>query len=188
MKTILVTGCAGFIGSHLCEFLVLNNFSVIGIDNFDNFYSKNVKLKNLESLQQSPNFQFIEADIRSSSSFSKIQGNIDVIIHLAAKAGVLPSIQAPQDYIDTNIIGTQNVLEFMKQKQIYKLLFASSSSVYGNAKTIPFIETQAVDEPISPYAFTKKACELMNYTYHHLYNFDIINLRFFYGVRSKTTA
>ncbi len=184
---ILVTGCAGFIGSHLCEKLLSKNNSIIGIDNFDNFYSKKIKEDNLKGFIDNPNFTFYEADIRIKNDINNIDNNIDCVIHIAAKAGVRPSIIDPQGYIDTNITGTQNILEFMKLSGIKKMVFASSSSVYGNNKETPFRENMDVSKPVSPYAFTKKACELLNYTYHHLYEIDIINLRFFtvFGPRQR---
>ena len=186
MSKILVTGCAGFIGSHVCELLLSKNFSVIGVDNFDPFYDKTIKIKNLSSFIDHKNFTFYEIDITKGLANIPKQP-IDAIIHLAAKAGVRPSIEDPAGYINTNIAGTEKILEFMKDNNIIKLVFASSSSVYGNNKKIPFSETDNVDNPISPYAFTKKAGELLNYNYHHLYNFDIINLRFFtvYGPRQR---
>ncbi|GAB2829518.1 Rossmann-fold NAD(P)-binding domain-containing protein [Ferruginibacter profundus] len=186
MLTILVTGCAGFIGSHVCEKLLQQGYRVIGIDNFDPFYDKAVKVKNLESFTGHEHFTFYPFDI--TVDMGKVpRQQIDAIIHLAAKAGVRPSIEDPAGYINTNIVGTEKILEFMKDNAITKLVFASSSSVYGNNKKTPFSETDSVDNPISPYAFTKKAGELLNYNYHHLYNFDIINLRFFtvYGPRQR---
>ena len=112
---------------------------------------------------------------------------VDTVIHLAAKAGVLPSLKDAESYIQTNITGTNHILELMKERGISKMLFASSSSVYGNNASIPFSEDDATNEPISPYAFTKRACELMNYSYHHLYKLDILNLRLFtvYGPRQR---
>lgn len=178
MDTILVTGCAGFIGSHLCALLLNKGYTVIGIDNFDPFYDRSVKESNLAKFKDHASFYFYELDI--CGGLEAIQDkNITAVIHLAAKAGVRPSIEDPAGYLHTNITGTQKVHEFMLAKKITKLLFASSSSVYGNNKKIPFAEDDNVDNPISPYAFTKKAGELMNYTLHHLYNIDIINLRFF---------
>lgn len=186
MSKILVTGCAGFIGSHLCELLLSKDFEVIGVDNFDPFYNKNIKLKNLEAFSKHKNFTFYDLDITKGLAAIPKQ-SIDAIIHLAARAGVRPSIEDPAGYIHTNIVGTEKMLAFMKDNAITKLVFASSSSVYGNNKKIPFSETDNVDNPISPYAFTKKAGELLNFNYHHLYNFDIINLRFFtvYGPRQR---
>ncbi len=178
MQTILVTGCAGFIGSHVCNLLLSKGYQVIGVDNFDPFYPRSVKESNLSKFKANPAFKFYEADITRPLDAVK-ENDISAVIHLAAKAGVRPSIEDPAGYLQTNIVGTQKVHEFMLAKGITKLVFASSSSVYGNNKKTPFHEDDPVDNPISPYAFTKKAGELMNYTFHHLYNIDIINLRFF---------
>ncbi len=186
-KRILVTGAAGFIGSHLCEHLIYQGYNVTGIDCFDDFYSRSLKEMNMAGFINNPAFEFIAGDAGEKSVLDKIRHKPEVVIHLAAKAGVQPSLVSPGAYIKTNILLTNNILEWMKEKGISKMLFASSSSVYGNNKTIPFKEDQKTDNPISPYAFTKKSCELMNYTYHKLYNFDIINLRFFtvYGERQR---
>jgi nucleoside-diphosphate-sugar epimerase len=175
---VTLTGAAGFIGSHTCKKLLDLGHEVVGIDNFDPFYAREVKEANLAPLLENPNFSFHEIDIRDSESLGKLEAS-DVLIHLAAKAGVLPSTKDPSGYVSTNIDGTLNLLEWMRANGMKKLLFASSSSVYGNNKKIPFEEDDDVSEPISPYAFTKRSCELMNYSYHHLYNFDILNLRFF---------
>ncbi|MBA2249351.1 MAG: GDP-mannose 4,6-dehydratase [Chitinophagaceae bacterium] len=182
---ILVTGCAGFIGSSLVDFLLLHDHKIIGIDNFDPFYPKEIKQKNLSNALKNPSFTFYQLNI--SNGLSVIAEKIDVVIHMAAKAGVRPSIENPLGYIETNIHGTQEVLNFMKERGIKKLVFASSSSVYGNNKKIPFSESDPVDNPISPYASTKKSAELLTYTYHHLYKIDVINLRFFtvYGPRQR---
>ena len=184
---VLITGSAGFIGSHVSEYFLSQGHEVVGIDNFDPFYSKERKNKNLAVSLKDKKFTFLELDITNAQAFSSLPSGIELVIHLAAKAGVRPSIQDPQAYTETNIKGTLNILEWMKQSQITKMVFASSSSVYGNNKKVPFAETDVVDFPISPYAFTKKACELLNHTYHHLYNFDIVNLRFFtvYGPRQR---
>lgn len=184
--TILVTGAAGFIGSHLCELLLLKGYRVVGVDNFDPFYNREIKEQNLAAFSGNPAFKFYELDICNGME-SIEEKDILAVIHLAAKAGVRPSIEDPEGYIRANITGTQKVHEFMQKKGIKKLIFASSSSVYGNNKKTPFSETDNVDNPISPYAFTKKAGELMNYTFHHLYGADIINLRFFtvYGPRQR---
>jgi UDP-glucuronate 4-epimerase len=186
-KNILVTGAAGFIGSHLCEQLLNDGWRVTGIDNFDPFYPREQKENNLRTFQDHPAFTFIEGDAGERTTLDKIKDTPDVVIHLAAKAGVQPSLAAPSAYINTNILLTNNILEWMREKDIRKMLFASSSSVYGNTQKIPFTEDQDTDFPFSPYAFTKRSCELMNYTYHTLYNFDILNLRFFtvYGERQR---
>ncbi len=189
MAKIIVTGCAGFIGSHLCEKLLVLGHSVVGIDNFDPFYARSVKEVNLNSFIGHPDFEFLEFDLADPGRLNREleHKQTDAIVHLAGKAGVRPSIEAPGDYTRANIVATQNILELMKNKGIKKLAFASSSSVYGNAEKIPFHETQDVSHPISPYAFTKKACELINYTYHALHGLDVINMRFFtvFGPRQR---
>ncbi|MBT8194945.1 MAG: NAD-dependent epimerase/dehydratase family protein [Bacteroidia bacterium] len=189
MKTkILVTGCAGFIGSHLCEKLLALNYEVIGIDNFDPFYGKAIKEQNLSEFINHTDFTFLELDLRDYDSLIKnLPKGIQLITHLAAKAGVRPSIENPRDYMQVNVAGTNNVLEAMLEKNIKKLFFASSSSIYGNQKEVPFKENKIDYQPISPYAFNKRSCELMNFTYHHLHQLDIINARFFtvYGPRQR---
>lgn len=184
---ILVTGCAGFIGSHLCEALLKDNHTIIGIDNFDNYYNKAIKEDNLSNFINNKQFNLYELDIREREDILNIKEDINFIIHIAAKAGVRPSIEDPAGYIKTNIVGTENILELMRIREIKKMIFASSSSVYGNHPETPFNEEMDVNSPISPYAFTKKACELLNHTYHHLYDIDIINLRFFtvFGPRQR---
>jgi UDP-glucuronate 4-epimerase len=187
--TILVTGAAGFIGSNLVEALLRIGINVIGIDNFDPFYDRKVKERNIKDAVSSHCYNFEEGDIRNSdfvdSCFKKYRP--DYIVHLAAKAGVRPSLARPQEYYDVNVMGTLNLLEKMKINHIQKMIFASSSSVYGNNSKVPFCETDYVDNPISPYAATKRAGELLCYTYYHLYKFDISCLRFFtvYGPRQR---
>lgn len=176
--SILITGVAGFIGSHLAERFLIEGYTVVGVDNFDPFYPRNVKEANLKQIPITGNFHFFELDISHPNALEIIDSPIDAVVHLAAKAGVLPSINHAGNYIQANIVGTQQVLEFMKKREIKKLAFASSSSVYGNNQT-PFSESDDVSKPISPYAFTKKSCELMNHAYHHLFGLDVINLRFF---------
>lgn len=178
MVTILVTGCAGFIGSHVCTLLLNKGFRVIGVDNFDPFYKRTLKEANLAAFKAHPAFSFYEIDITEGLD-AIAEKEINAVIHLAAKAGVRPSIEDPAGYIKVNIAGTQKVHEFMRVRAISKLVFASSSSVYGNNKKMPFSEEDNVDNPISPYAYSKKTGELMNYTVHHLYKMDVINLRFF---------
>jgi UDP-glucuronate 4-epimerase len=184
---ILITGAAGFIGSHLSEKLLGEGHVITAIDNFDPFYPRAIKLNNIEACLKSKNFRLHEGDITEISSVIG-EGNYkpDLVIHLAARAGVRPSIDNPSAYIATNVKGTFSVLEWMRKQGCRKMIFASSSSVYGN-NAIPFTEKDSVDAPISPYAFTKKSGELLNHTYHHLYGFSIINLRFFtvYGPRQR---
>ncbi len=186
-KSILITGVAGFLGSHLSEALLALGHAVTGIDNFDPFYPEEIKRRNLSSSLAHPNFRFHQLDIRNASDLDGLEGDFDLLIHIAAKAGVLPSVQNPSDYVSVNIAGTLHMLEFMRKRKISKYLFASSSSIYGNSKTTPFAEDSPVNEPISPYALTKRSGELMNYTYHHLYGLDVLNLRLFtlYGPRQR---
>lgn len=187
MKSVLVTGCAGFIGSTLCETLLTKGYKVVGIDNFDPFYPRSVKEKNLKVCLSNESFKFYEGDISDYATLSKINERVDAVLHMAAKVGVRPSLFHPHEYIQTNITGTQNILDWMKEKAVSKMVFASSSSVYGNETVAPFSESAMADHPISPYAATKKTGELLNYTYHSLYQFDIVNLRFFtvYGERQR---
>jgi UDP-glucuronate 4-epimerase len=187
MASYLITGCAGFIGSHLSERLLKEGHQVVGIDNFDPFYKKEIKVQNLKGLLSSTHFQFIEGDLKDSNVFDQIGIDIDIIVHLAAKAGVLPSLKDPIAYLNDNVIATQNLLNLCKERHIMKFVFASSSSIYGNNKSIPFTETDNVDQPISPYAASKKACELITHTAHHLYKLDVVNLRFFtvFGPRQR---
>jgi UDP-glucuronate 4-epimerase len=185
---IAITGVAGFIGSHLAEALLSRGDKVVGFDNFDDFYHRSIKESNLAGFIDNANFEMIEGDIRNTDDLDKVFANdIDFMVHLAAKAGVRPSIENPVLYQDVNINGTINLLEAMKKHNCKQLVFASSSSVYGNNKKVPFAEADPVDHPISPYAATKKACELIAHTYHHLYNMDITALRFFtvYGPRQR---
>lgn len=178
---ILLTGGAGFIGSHLTKRLLNLGFKVICIDNLNDYYDPQIKKANLSEFKGQENFSFYHNDIREKNAVSYIFQNhhIDLVIHLAAQAGVRPSIEDPQLYYDVNITGTLNLLECMKQHGCSKMLFGSSSSVYGNNKKVPFSEADPVDNPISPYAATKKSGELLCHTFHHLYGFDIFCLRFF---------
>jgi UDP-glucuronate 4-epimerase len=187
MEHILITGCAGFIGSHLCEELLAQGCHVTGMDNFDPFYPKAVKEQHLSALLDKKGFRFVEADIRDAEKLGSLQEPFSLVIHLASKAGVRPSIVHPAEYISVNIGGTNTLLEFMKTRGIRKMIFGSSSSIYGNNKKIPFSESDDVSRPISPYAATKRSAELLAYTYHHLYQIDMLCLRFFtvYGPRQR---
>ena len=178
---ILVTGAAGFIGSNVCRYFTGRGHHVAGLDNFDPFYPKKFKRLNLDQLKGNQGFRFYEGDIRDSKVLNPIfsENKTDVVIHLAAKAGVRPSIESIGEYYDVNINGTVCLLEIMKSHGVKKMLFASSSSVYGNNQKVPFSETDTVDNPISPYASTKKSGELLCHVYTHLYGFDITCLRFF---------
>ena len=189
MKTYFVTGGAGFIGSSLCERLLKEGNKVIAIDNFCDFYSPKVKEHNIKGLLENSNFKLYRNDIRDKEAIKKIfdENHIDVVVHLAAMAGVRPSIENPVLYQEVNCMGTQNILEEMKAHNINQLVMASSSSVYGNCKEVPFKEDMIVDFAISPYAATKKANEVMTHVYHQLFNMKVIMLRFFtvYGPKQR---
>lgn len=190
MKNILITGGAGFIGSNLIDSLLKDNLDIhiTCIDNFDSFYDPRIKRNNIKDHLKKANFRLIEADIRNLDQVkSKLSDNYDVIIHLAAKVGVIPSLQDPKLYTDVNVLGTQNLLEFARQIGCKKFIFASSSSVYGINPNIPWSENESVLLPISPYASTKISGELLGHVYSHLYNFQFIGLRFFtvYGPRQR---
>ena len=185
----LVTGGAGFIGSHLIERLVEQNHEIICLDNFNDYYNPEIKWRNIEKVKSKSNYRLIKADILDYEVLEEVfeKQRFDFVIHLAARAGVRPSIQQPLLYEAVNVRGTNNLLELCKIYGIDKFIFASSSSVYGANKKIPFSEKDSVDNPISPYAATKKAGELICYTYSHLYNISITCLRFFtvYGPRQR---
>jgi UDP-glucuronate 4-epimerase len=188
MTRILVTGGAGFIGSHVCEALLWRGDEVIALDNFDDFYPAEVKRRNIAAAAASPRFQLIEGDIRDPEAVQEAIGaGMDAVIHLAAKAGVRPSIEQPLLYQDVNVRGTLVLLEACRENPKCRFIFGSSSSVYGNNPKVPFSEADRVDDPISPYAATKKAGELLCHTYHHLYGLPVTCLRFFtvYGPRQR---
>ncbi len=192
-KTIVLTGAAGFIGSNLAEALLKEGHAIIGIDNFSSVYSREKKQNNLEKIRkkaQTPEqFVFVEVDIRDGANLQKIFAgkNVAAVIHLAALAGVQPSILDPKAYTEVNVLGTLNLLETALKNKIHHFIFASSSSVYGGNQKLPFSETDPVDHPISPYAATKRAGELIARTYHHLHGQSIACLRFFtvYGPRQR---
>jgi UDP-glucuronate 4-epimerase len=189
MRTVLVTGAAGFIGSHVVDALLAKGDKVIGVDCFNDYYDPQVKEKNISQHKDNPNFVLYRDDIVDMKAmrivFSKHK--IDKICHLAARAGVRPSIQEPLLYNEVNITGTLNLLELAREFNVKYFVSASSSSVYGKNKKVPFSETDNVDNPVSPYAATKKAGELLCYTYSHLYNINVTCLRFFtvYGPRGR---
>ena len=189
---ILLTGCAGFIGSHTLDRLLADGHHVIGVDNFDPFYDRSLKTANIQAHADHPDFELLEADLADSETYQKLNflvGNdpIDAIIHLAAKAGVRPSIEDPVGYQRANVIATQNLLEFAKDNEIKQFVFASSSSVYGVNPNVPWREDDHVLQPISPYASTKVSCELMGHVYSKLYGIRFLGLRFFtvYGPRQR---
>lgn len=187
MSLILVTGVGGFIGSHLADRLLADGYDVVGLDNFDNFYDPAIKRRNLRNALNNKRFRLIEGDIRDAETLQRAGEGSDVVVHLAARAGVRPSIRDPLLYEDVNIRGTINILDMCRKKGIPRLLFGSSSSVYGVSSKVPFSEDDPVGCPISPYAASKRAAELMSFTYHHLYGLSITCLRFFtvYGPRQR---
>jgi UDP-glucuronate 4-epimerase len=188
MPHAMVTGAAGFIGSHVCEALLAGGWRVTGLDSFDEFYSPRVKRRNVLECEASNKFSVVEGDIRDRQVVeAALENGVDAIIHLAARAGVRPSIEQPLLYQDVNVGGTCVLLEAARRHRIRRFIFASSSSVYGNAPKTPFSESDNVDFPISPYAATKKAGELLCYTYHHLFGINVTCLRFFtvYGPRQR---
>ena len=178
---ILVTGGAGFIGSHLIKKLLEENFSAVCVDNFNNYYNPEIKEENVSRFINNSNFKLYREDIRNFEALDKIfeKERFDKVVHLAAMAGVRNSIRYPVLYSEVNIQGTINLLELSGKYKIKNFIFASSSSVYGGNTKIPFSESDQVNHPISPYAATKKAGELICHTYHHLYHLNIICLRFF---------
>ena len=185
---IVVTGGAGFIGSHLIDRLLSEGHRVTNIDNFDTFYDEAIKRQNIKGHLESDNYILHEVDIRDKGALNKaIPNDTDVIVHLAAKAGVRPSIQDPISYQEVNVAGTQNMLEVAREKDIKQFVFASSSSVYGKNPNVPWREDDAVLQPISPYASTKVSGELLGHVYSHLYDIRFLALRFFtvYGPRQR---
>ena len=186
---ILITGGAGFIGSSLTDRLLAAGHHIVSIDNFDPYYDPAVKENNLTTALQSRRFKLYRDDILDTAALDKIftEHDFEIVVHIAAKAGVRPSILDPHGYYRVNVTGTLNLLEQCKRKHINKFILASTSSIYGNNKKVPFSETDAVDNPISPYAASKKAAELLCHTYHHLYKMNIHALRFFtvYGPRQR---
>ena len=173
----------------MCDRLVSEGVRVVGLDNFDPYYARAVKERNLAWARGQGNFVFVEGDVRDGELLEKMmrKARVGTVVHLAAKAGVRASVEDPAGFESVNVGGTMTVLEAMRRTGAKRLAFGSSSSVYGNNKKVPFAEQDRVDEPISPYAATKKAGELLCHTYHHLYKMDIVCLRFFtvYGPRQR---
>ena len=197
-KTILITGAAGFIGYHLCEALLKSGHKVIGLDNINDYYDENLKYMRLKQLgverenaeifnaissstSHGTKMQFIRMNLEDRKALPKLfkDFKFDMVCNLAAQAGVRYSLENPEAYIDSNINGFLNVLECCRHNDVKRLIYASSSSIYGNSDAVPFSETANVDKPISLYAATKKSNELMAYTYSHLYGIETIGLRFF---------
>lgn len=189
MKTILITGGAGFIGSHLVDRLLAEgDWHVTVVDDFNDFYQPEIKRANIADHLSHPDFRLVESDIRDRAALTDaFKGTFDCIVHLAARAGVRPSLQQPALYAETNINGTLNLLELAREHGIKQFVFGSSSSVYGINAKVPFSEDDPIRQPISPYAATKAAGELLGHTYSHLYGLRCICLRFFtvYGARQR---
>ena len=184
---VLVTGGAGFIGSHLVERLLDEDHRVTIIDNLDPFYDSSVKCRNLSRVKDHPQFTWLETDIRESDCAENVSGEIDAIVHIAARAGVRPSIEDPLGYYQTNVQGTLHMLEFARRCGIGQFIFASSSSVYGVNPKVPWTESDEGLQPISPYAATKLSCEGLGHVYSRLDGIRFIGLRFFtvYGPRQR---
>lgn len=189
MAGALVTGGAGFIGSHLLQALLARGQRVVCLDNFDPFYPRACKERNLAEVGASPALTLVEGDICDAALVGQLMAEHqpDVVYHLAAKAGVRPSLVAPLDYIETNVSGTVNLLKAATEAGVRRFVFASSSSVYGAGNTLPFSEDQDVLRPLSPYAASKVAAEALCHTYHHLHGLPVVLLRFFtvYGPRQR---
>ncbi|GAB3260741.1 GDP-mannose 4,6-dehydratase [Larkinella harenae] len=187
--TILLTGGAGFIGSNLAEQLLNEGHRVVCLDSLDAYYDPNSKWENVRQSLNHPEYQFHQGDIRDAALVGTLfeTNAFDAVIHLAARAGVRPSVQDPALYYDVNVNGTLTLLQAMQQFGVSKMVFASSSSVYGDSPRVPFDETDTADRPLSPYAASKRAAELLCHTFHHLYGFDIFCLRFFtvYGPQQR---
>ena len=185
--TVLITGAAGFIGSHCCRGLLDAGYEVVGLDNFDPFYDRRVKEAAIAELSKDDGFEFFEGDIRDQKLVSQLTETADVVLHLAARAGVRPSIEEPALYASINVEGTTNLLECVWKAGVSRFVFGSSSSVYGDSTPAPFREDAPALDPISPYAATKRAGELMCQTFSHLYGTKVAALRFFtvYGPRQR---
>jgi UDP-glucuronate 4-epimerase len=192
-KSILVTGAAGFIGSHVTQTLLLRGDRVIGLDNLNNYYDPTRKRANLEEILLDPScasrFRFFEGDVRDRELLAQIfdDRGVDAVVHLAAMPGVRASMDAPSLYYDVNLIGSLNLLDLARDYNLANFVLASTSSVYGSTKTIPFVETDPCDRPLAPYPASKRSAEMLAFTYHHLYGLNITVLRFFtvYGPRCR---
>jgi UDP-glucuronate 4-epimerase len=192
-KTLLVTGAAGFIGSHVAQALLRRGDTVIGLDNLNDYYNPARKRANLAEVRQAApeekRFQFIEGDIRDRKLLGRLfaEQKFDAVVNLAAMAGVRVSIEDPHLYFDVNLTGTLNLLNETRDRKVGNFILASTSSVYGATKQIPFVETDPCDRPLAPYATSKRAAEMLGYTYHHLYGLNVTALRFFtvYGPRGR---
>lgn len=185
--TIAVTGAVGFIGSHVCQRLLETGNAVVGLDNFDPFYPRSIKEEALAQLRQAPRFRFVEGDIRNPDHVRSALEGADALLHLAARAGVRPSLEDPPLYASVNVVGTTTLLDACRALAVRRIVFGSSSSVYGDDTQPPFHESATAVRPVSPYAATKRAGELLCATFAHLYGLRIASLRFFtvYGPRQR---
>lgn len=190
-KTILVTGAAGFIGSHLAEALLRRGDTVVGLDNLNDYYDPRRKRANLAEIERSTPrpLNFVEGDVRDRDLLARLFGkyDFDAVVHLAAMAGVRVSIRDPHLYYDVNLTGSLNLLDIAKDRDVGSFIFASTSSVYGNTEQIPFVETDVCDRPLAPYPASKRAVEMLGFTYHHLHGQNFTAFRFFtvYGPRGR---
>jgi UDP-glucuronate 4-epimerase len=186
---VLVSGAAGFIGSNLAQKLVRRGDEVIGLDNFNDYYNPAKKRANEKRLVQYPNFRMIEADIRDRPRMIHIfeEEGFDAVAHLAAMAGVRPAVESPDFYVEVDYIGTQHLMDAARFTNVGNFVFASTSSVYGDTKQIPFVETDPCDRPLQPYAAAKRAAEILGFTYHYLYDLNFTAIRFFtvYGPNGR---
>jgi UDP-glucuronate 4-epimerase len=188
-ETVLVTGAAGFIGSTLVDALLADGREVVGLDSFDSFYAESEKVRQIEAASRSSRFRLVRGDIRDGELVEKLlqETRFDCIVHLAALAGVRPSLERPSAYADVNVTGTSTLLEAAVRNGAPRFVFASSSSVYGERQSGPFLETDRVDHPISPYAATKKSAELVCHSFHSAHGIEATCIRFFtaYGPRQR---
>ncbi len=186
---ILITGAAGFIGGHLCECLLEDGCSLVGVDNLNDYYNPAIKEDTISRLMAHESFEFFRVDIRNIDALESVFSDhaFGTVVHLAAMAGVRSSIENPKLYLDVNVIGTENVLQQSVDHGVSNVIFSSSSSVYGNRQEVPFREEDRTDTPVSPYAASKKAGEVLAFSYHSLYNIPVTCLRFFtvYGPRGR---
>jgi UDP-glucuronate 4-epimerase len=186
---VLVTGAAGFIGSHLAAKLAQRGDEVVGLDNFNDYYDPAKKRANAQRLQQYPNFKMIEADIRDRQRMFTIfeVEQFEAVAHLAAMAGVRNAVKHPDLYVEVDLNGTQHLMDAGRANDIGNFVFASTSSVYGNTQRIPFVESDPCDRPLQPYAAAKRAAEILGHSYHHLYGLNFTALRFFtvYGPNGR---
>jgi UDP-glucuronate 4-epimerase len=185
--SVLVTGVAGFVGSHLAEALLDRGQAVVGLDSFDAFYAREIKEGNLQRARDQEDFELVEGDIRDPDIERRLPADLHAIVHLAARVGVRPSVDEPSLYSEVNVAGTSRMLQLARDREVSAFLFASSSSVYGNNEKVPFSETDPVDHPISPYAATKKAGELLCHAATHLDGISTVCTRLFtvYGPRQR---